>query len=314
MATRRDFQETFRYARPVAGALAAVLVMIYLASGLYSVKPDQRGVVKRFGRIIAADVAPGMHYHLPWPVETVELPQVTGIRSFDLLFDKGQDHAESSELITGDENLVRAAVRVQYAISFPDQFLTATAQPEAMLERLARDATLSLFAEMPVDEALTTGRQRIQDSLRERLQVAADRYRLGVRISSFQLQSLQPPAQVAVAKAFNDLAAAREERRRLVQEARAEADRRLSEARAQSNRLRQESEAYVREVVGRAQGDTERFLAQLAEYRKAPELTAYRLHLETVETIMGRVRKLISQPAETSARRAAPGALLTELE
>ncbi|MGH6904129.1 MAG: hypothetical protein ACREIR_15455, partial [Geminicoccaceae bacterium] len=60
-------------------ALAALVVLgAYLATGVYVVDTDEEAVVRRFGAI-AAEVGPGMHYRLPWPVDRVDVLKTTSV-------------------------------------------------------------------------------------------------------------------------------------------------------------------------------------------------------------------------------------------
>jgi len=311
MLERDDLRQTFRHARAIGIGLVGVLVFLYLLSGVYVVKPDQSGVVLRFGKVVAEKVPPGIHYHWPWPVSEVLRPRTTEIRALELPFIYS-DAADGGhgELLTGDENLVRAVVLLQYTLSSPRQYLTQTADPDQVLERLARWQTVGYLASQPVDHALTTGREALQQYLKRSTQQLADTYGLGIRLTSVQLRSIEPPISAGVSDAFKAVASAREEKQKLVEQAEGERNRRLPKARADARRLIRDAEAYQREVTERAHGDGERFIATWEAYRHARSVTAQRLYLETIETILPRVRLLIANPdAESGAPSAALPAL-----
>lgn len=139
---------------------------------------------------------------------------------------------------------------------------------------------------MPVDSALTTGRESIQRHLKQSIQQMADAYRLGVRLTAVQLRSIEPPSSAGVADAFKAVASAREEKQKLVEQAEGARNRRLPRARSDALGQLRDSEAYSREVVERARGDSERFLAMWTAYREAKSVTARRLYVETVESIL----------------------------
>jgi membrane protease subunit HflK len=342
---KSDFERVFRHARAVTGWLIVLLVLLYLASGFYSVKPEQRGVVKRFGRVVTDNVPPGIHYHWPWPVESVVRLRTTEIRSLSISFGKAEEQKkqapvgtagqteggqagqqpeapteqpsgaaaeqrpttpaqvavvvsppalEATALLTGDENLVLTTLLVQYAISQPKNYLYHATEAEGLLHRIAHSTTIRRYAGMGVDEVLTTGRLEIQQKLKAEIQATADAYGLGVRITSVQILSIQPPPDVA--GAFRDVASAREDKHKLVRQAEGDANRRLPKARAEANTMKSKAEAYTQETVEMAHGDAQRFLAAWSEYRKAKTVTAHRLYIETVEEVLPKVRKVISNP------------------
>jgi len=302
---KSDLSRVFRHARAVARWLIVLLVVLYLASGFYSVKPEQRGVVKRFGRVVTDNVLPGIHYHLPWPVESVMRLRTTEIRSMTVSFEEtkaaeGEKAPEipqvpkSAPLLTGDENLILATLLIQYTITGPRSYLYNTADADGLLKRIIQDAIISRAAGTSVDELLTIGRLKVQTKLREEILARTEAYDLGIRITSVQIQSIGPPSEVA--EAFRDVTSAREDKQKLVQQGRGDRSRRLPRARSDANDMTSKAEAYANEVVERAKGDAQRFSAAWEEYQKARTVTAYRLYLEALEEIMPKVRKIFSNP------------------
>ncbi len=324
---KSDLRDVFHHGKTVAFCLVTLLVVLYLASGLFSVKPEQRGVVTRFGKVVYDSVPPGIHYHWPWPIESVTLPRTTEIRSMAVAYgaesDRPSDNAVSAQerqtpssyavkppappaevsleqlrpsapLLTGDENLVVATLLIQYTVSQPKAYLYETLDADGLLKRITQQETLVMFAGMSVDDVLTTGRYAIQNRLKKGIQARADAYRLGIQIVSVQIQSLQPPREVA--EAFRDVASAREDKHKLVQGARGERNRRLPKARGEASLMLSEASAYAQEVVEMARGDAERFLAAWEEYRKAKTITAHRLYLEAMEEVLPKTEKAIFNP------------------
>ena len=301
MSEQSDLSITFRHAKQVVVGLFITAILLYLASGLYVVEPEQRGVVIRFGKIVNDNVMPGMHYHWPWPIESVERPRTTEVRSLSIPFRyssqiKGQK-SESGQLLTGDENLVQATLQIQYIIKRPQHYLTSTTDPDAILERLTKSSSIQHFANMSVDDVLTTGRNKLQTLLKKDIQTLADNYQLGVRLSSVQLQNIEPPGSSGVANAFKSVASAREDKQKLVEEAAGERNRLLPKARADAESILRDAEAYAKEMVEKSSGDSKRFISIWEEYNKAKNITAYRLYLESIEDIMPRVKKMIINPA-----------------
>lgn len=303
--TKSDLKRVFRHARTLSAWLIFLLILLYLASGLYSVKPEQRGVLKRFGRVVSDNIPPGIHYCLPWPVESVVRLSTTEIRSMTVRFEevKGSQvvtHIESEHVerpapvLTADENLVIATLVLQYTITQPKSYLYNTSHADWLLRRIVQEATVSKVAEMGVDDILTIGRLKMQTTLKEGIQAKIDTYDLGIRLASVQIQSIGPPADIA--GAFRDVTSAREDKQKIMQQARGDRNRRLPKARAESNRMKREAEGYANEIVERAKGEAHRFTAAWEEYRKAKNLTAHRLYLEALEEILPKARKMIFNP------------------
>lgn len=311
--TKSDLKRVFRHARTLSASLIFLLILLYLASGLYSVKPEQRGVLKRFGRVVTDNILPGIHYHLPWPFESVVRLSTTEIRSMTVRFEevkgpkgakvKGTQvakHIESEHvkrpapILTADENLVLATLVLQYTISQPKSYLYSTSHTDWLLKRIIQATTVSKVAEMGVDDILTIGRLKLQTTLKEGIQAKIDAYDLGIRLTAVQIQSIGPPADVA--GAFRDVTSAREDKQKIIQQAHGDRNRRLPKARAESNQMKREAEAYTNEIVERAKGEAHRFTAAWNEYRKAKNLTAHRLYLEALEEILPKVRKMIFNP------------------
>jgi membrane protease subunit HflK len=320
---RSDLNRVFRHARTVAKGLILLLILLYLSSGFYSVKPEQRGVLKRFGRVVTDNMPPGIHYHLPWPAESVVRLKTTEIRTMPVRFEEvkvpekvevvegtqeekvveGTQQVKpvkypqvetSAPLLTADENLVLGTLLVQYTISEPKSYLYTSNDADGILKRIVQQATITKVVRMSVEDVFTTGRLKMQTMLKEKIQERIDAYDLGIRIGSIQIDRIKPPKDVA--RAFRDVASAREDRQKIIQQARGSSNQRLPRARADANNMKTKAEAYAKEVVDRARGDAERFTSAWNEYRKAKDVTGHRLYMEAMEEILRKVTKLISNP------------------
>ena len=296
-----DLSRVFRTAKLVCAGLGILLVLLYLVSGFYSIKPEERGVVKRFGRVVNDNVLPGIHYHWPWPIEVVLRLATTEIRSMTVNFGFEPGSAaqsstkEAEALLTGDENVVLASLLIQYMIDKPGSYLfRITNGPEWLLGRIVKAVCVKNVAEMAVDKVLTTGRFLLQTALKKGVQTLANEYDLGIRITSIQIQNLQPPAKVA--GAFRDVSSAREDMHKVVRQAEGNRNRQLPTARSKAHRTIAEAQAYAKEVEATAEGDANRFVAAWEEYRKAKNITIQRLYLEAMERIFPKTKKVISNP------------------
>ena len=288
----------FRGRMPSFYLLIVIAILIWVLSGIYIVAPDEVGVVKRWGAYHRT-TEPGPHYHLPTPIETVQKPKVTQVRRFEIGFRtvnpgppaQYRPVTDEALMLTGDENIIDIWFIVQYRIKGANNFLFNIEDPFKTVRDAAEAAMREVIGKNKIDEALTAGKNQIQIDTRESLQAILDKYESGLEIVAVQLQEVHPPQEVRAA--FKDVASAREDQRKFVNEAEGYANDLLPKAKGRAAELIAQAEAYKAEEVNRAQGDTNRFLAVLKEYRKAEEITRKRLYLETMEEILASANKFV---------------------
>ena len=274
-----------------------VFIALYLLSGIYVVQPHERGVVRRYGRVIDDRVPPGIHYRLPFPIDQVDTPNVTGTRRMSIgykLKDIVRDIPplpEVTQFLTGDENIINIRMLVQYTIKEPAAFLFNFIDPCWMVREEGEAALTRIIGVAGVDGVLTTEKHVIQELVKKDIQEALDRYGCGIGIQSAQLQEVSPPSEVAYA--FKEVASAREDKNRIINEAKGYRNSLIPNARGQAERMEEGAKAYKIERVNMAKGDADRFLSMLAEYRNAKNLTTTRLYIEAMEEILPRVKKYI---------------------
>lgn len=305
---RQDLSDAFGHLRRsrhrrtivVGGAL-----LFYLLSGTYVVSPGEVAVVTRFGRVVQERVTPGLRWHLPWPVEAAWTVNVAQARreGIGVTF-PGHPAAlhppEDIRLLTGDENLLAAKAIVQYRIKEPADYLFRINYHEDPLLRAVIKAALTEIAGgMPVDALLTGGRTELQQRARERVQRTLDAYRSGLEIVSIDLQEIAPPGDVV--QSFRDVASAREEKNKLINDAAGYANSAIPQARGEAEKRLRDAEGYRTDVVNRARGEADRFAAVLAQYTRdaktsGPEVSRYRLYIETMERALPRAKKYIVEP------------------
>lgn len=260
-------------------AVAGVLVL-WLLSGFYIIDPAERGVVLRFGQFQRITLE-GPRWHLPYPIERAEKINVDSIRT----------STHKGLMLTRDENIVNVEVAVQYRVADAQHFLFNVREPEGTL----RDATISAVREVigtsAMDFVLGEGRSEVAARTQDLLQKTLDSYGTGLVVTSVNLQDAQPPEQVQ--SAFEDAIKAREDKQRIINEAYAHANAILPQARGASARQLEEAQAYRERRVAEAQGEADRFLALVGEYRQAPEVTRRRLYLETMERVLAANPKVV---------------------
>lgn len=277
------------------GLIAGLAAVAWLASGIYKVQPDEQGVVMRFGQWTDT-TGPGLHYHLPWPVETLVLPKVTQIKQIRLanLYDglpAGSTDPRAKQMLTGDENIVEADCAVFWRIKDAGQFLFKVKNPETSLQIAAESALREAVSRTPIQAVMSNRRQQVADMTRTLLQQWLDEEQAGIWVTQVQLQRVDPPA--AVIDAFNDVQRARADQERARNEAQAYSNDVLPKARGEADRILQEANAYKSQVVNLAQGEARRFDAVYRSYAQAKDVTAWRLYLESMDEVLKKASKVI---------------------
>ncbi len=280
--------------------IAGVVVLLWALTGFYQVQPQEQGVVLRFGKY-AYTTAPGLHYHLPYPVETVLTPNVSRENRIEIGFvsepvRRGRGvpvrnlQAENIAL-TGDENIVEVNFTVTWKVKNAGDFLFNVRDPESTVRTAAESAMRDSIGVTPIMEIIADDRKGVQERAEKTLQSLLDKYKTGIAVTSVQLTKADAPAQVI--DAFNDVQRAKADKERLSNEAEAYRNDILPRARGEASQIISEAEAYKSRVVDAAKGDSARFTAVLDEYLAAKEVVARRLYLETMEDVYGRVDKVI---------------------
>jgi membrane protease subunit HflK len=277
--------------------LLLIVIGFWLISGVYRVNPQQQGIVMRFGEFVRT-TQPGLHYHLPSPIETVLTPDVTrdnrieiGYRSFGGAATSRRDVPDESKMITGDENNIDIDFIVFWKIADAGAYLFNIQDPPETVKVAAQSVMRDIIGQTKIQTALTGGRQDIQLKAKIMLQDLLNEYQAGVEIRDVQLLSVDPPAEVI--DAFNDVQRARQDRDTLINEAEAFRNDIVPRARGEAAQLISEAEAYESEVVNRAKGDADRFNSIYKSYKLNPDVTESRIYLETMEKVFTNVKKII---------------------
>ena len=271
------------------------ILVIWLLTGIYSVGPDEVGVVRTFGKVTRVAQS-GLRYHLPYPIEQVDTPKVTEVKRTEIGFRHiGNQQFRKVEyeslMLTGDENIVDAELIVQYKIEDPVKYLFNFVGPELTMREASEAALRTVIGQHSIDEALTTGKYQIQEETMVLLQSIVEKYETGILVVAVQLQSVSPPKQVEFA--FKDVASAKEDKNRKINEAQGYRNDVIPKARGEAQAMLREAEAFKEARIKRAEGDVAKFKAMLTEYRKARDVTKKRLYLEAMEEILPGVKKYI---------------------
>ena len=303
--------------------IALVAVVIWLATGIYTVRPNEIGLNLIFGRYVSSS-ANGLSYNLPYPIGAVEKPLVTQNRTVDIGFrasDSGRRAPRPTDneslMLTGDENIVDIDFTLQWQVN-PDKvkdFVFNLQNPEGSVRYVAESAMREVIGRRNIQQILTTDRAAIETEVQQLTQATLNAYESGIEILRVNLQRVDPPSQVI--DAFRDVQAARQDQDRVRNEAETYASRIVPEARGESTRIIQGAEGYRERSIAEASGAASRFNQVYVEYSKAPDIIRQRMFLETMERVMGGTDKIILDgsnavpylPLNELARRpATPGA------
>jgi membrane protease subunit HflK len=285
--------------RRLARVLAfAILGIVALATGLYTVPAESEGVVLRLGRL-SKTVPPGLHVKIPFGIDEVrtvpvqrQLKQEFGFATgsatnpFQSADDEAEREAEKS-MVTGDLNAALVEWVVQYRIDRPEQYLFKVRDADFTLRDASESVMRAVVGDRTVDEVITIGRQEIESEALTKLQELVASYEMGIRIDQVQLKDVNPPERVQAS--FNEVNQAQQERERAINLANGEYNKAIPRARGQADQAIRAAEGYAQKRVNEAEGDVAAFNALLAEYLEAPEVTRKRIYLETMAEVLPRI-------------------------
>jgi membrane protease subunit HflK len=276
--------------------IVVALVVLYLLTGIYLIPADRQAVVTRFGRVAEPRVLPGLHYALPWPVDRVYTLKVLDTRRAVVGGETadqtlGRTQPFQMQFLTGDQNVIQMRVVAQYNVASPVDYLFHVEDVELLVREAIEAELAHQTAWRGVDALLTTDKGQVQEAARSWAQGMLDNYGAGVNVSSVNIESAGPPAEAA--EAFRDVAGARADAARIVNEAQGYAHDVIPRARGEATQMNEAAEAYRARKINESQGDASRFRKLSEEYQKAREVTSQRLYMETMEEILPRIKKLI---------------------
>ena len=305
------------------GLIAAIVVLIWVGSGFYIVDASQRGVVLRFGKLTETTM-PGPRWHLPFPIETVEIVNLSQVRTVEIGYRDNVKNKILNEslMLTDDENIIDIQFAVQYFLKDPADYLFNNRMPDENVHQVAEAAIREVVGKNKMDFVLYEGREQVTAETTKLMQSILDRYKSGILISKVTMQNAQPPEQVQAS--FDDAVKAGQDRERQKNEGQAYANDVIPRASGTAARLIQESQGYKQSVIANAEGDVSRFKQILVEYEKAPTVTRERMYLDMMQQVMGNVSKvmvdqkngnsLLYLPLDKLIQASRPGAADTDLQ
>jgi modulator of FtsH protease HflK len=279
-----------------AWLLVVLVIIVWLASGFYIVDASQRGVVLRFGKYHQT-TDPGPQWHLPYPIESVDVVNVSEVRTLEVGYRNNVKNKvlKESLMLTDDENIVDLQFALQYVFKDPQEFLFKNFYKDAnaaeVVRQVAESAMREIVGKSKMDFVLYEGRESIRAQAQKLMQEILDRYQTGIAVSQVTMQQAQPPEQVQAA--FDDAVKATQDRERQINEGQAYANDVVPKARGTASRLIQEAEGYRQRIIANADGDAARYRQILAEYSRAPAVTRERMYLDTMQQILSNTSKVI---------------------
>lgn len=297
-----------------------IIILVWLASGFYQVLPNEQGVVLRFGKYADTTDA-GLHYHLPYPIETVDKVNITQERSINLgvaeaynasnvssirnsynnnsnVSDELRSFTES-HMLTGDENIVDVNLTIVWKIKNAKDYLFSLQSPDQTVRVAAQSVLREIVGQSEMQAIITGDRGKVEDETKAELQKVLDEFHSGIEIVRVKLQKADPPKQVV--DAFNEVQRAKADMERFKNEAEAYRNEILPKARGEAAQRIQNAQAYKEAVVKKAQGETERFNSVYNAYKHGREVTIKRMYLETMEEVLGKSNKVLLDPSPNGA-------------
>ena len=273
-------------------AIAAIAFALWAASGFYKVQPNEEAIVTTFGAYSRAET-PGLHYHLPSPIERVEKVAVTTLNRLDIgvTGTADGDIPQESLMLTSDENIVDLTFSVTWRVSDASRFLFTTRAPDDAVKSVAESAMRQVIGKTLLDSILTNGRGQVQLETADLMQRTLDSWGAGIRVVEVQIRSGNPPQEVVAA--FRDVQSADQDRDSAVNVADAYKNRVVNEAKGTAAQIIQSAEGYREQSERTAKGDAARFNSIYAEYKRAPQATRERLYLETMERVLKNSNKVV---------------------
>ncbi|MDR3526785.1 MAG: FtsH protease activity modulator HflK [Rhizomicrobium sp.] len=308
---KRFWAELRRYVPPGAVGrsgitiIALLVVGLWLVSGVYTVNPQEQGVVLRFGAFLR-HTGPGTYYHLPWPIESARTLNVKKANQLDIGFKPAEanaqpeDVADESHMLTGDENIVAVQFTVYWRIKDANAYLfnvdlNSGGKSGDAVKAVAESAMREVVGQDRIDLIMTSHREEIQHKVQKLMQQMLDTYGAGIAVVGVKMQKVETPSEVR--EAYLDVQKALADQDKKRSEAETYKNSVIPQARGEAAHIVQEAEGYKAQATAIATGEAQRFNEVYQEYKKAPEVTRRRLYIETMSQVLAPLNKVIVDDA-----------------
>ncbi|MBO8166117.1 MAG: FtsH protease activity modulator HflK [Thermotogae bacterium] len=275
--------------------IVLVIIAVYFLSGFFLVGPAEIGLVKRFGAY-RVSVGPGLHYHLPAPIESVVKVNTSALRKEEIGFrtitaGSYRSYEDEALMLTNDGNIVYVEAVVQYYVLNPEKFAFNLVDPSIIVRFTTEAVMREEVAAVGINDILTVQRESISNKAAERIREELEKINAGIAVKNVYLQEVSPPSQVIAA--FDDVNNAKQDKQKLINEAEEYKNDVVPKAEGNAAKMLREAEAYAQEKYLKAFGQAERFKSILREYEKAPEITKKRLYLEMLNNVLSSSEKYV---------------------
>jgi membrane protease subunit HflK len=295
------------HSRKIYWITAAVILVIYFSSGIYTIESGQHALITRFGKVVRVSTQPGINYHLPSPFEKVTKVHISQVQKVLIEEPQGQ----GLECISGDENLILVKAVVSFDVKDVISYLYKIGNPKATIESAARMCINEEIAKRTVDDIMTTGKSVLRFVLKGKIQEELDKLHAGIRIISLELTDISPPPSVSYA--FKAVSDARERKQRIIKDAEGYANTVVPKARGEASSTINQAEAYKQETQNLAQARVKAFNVLYTEYRNKPSITSRLRYLETLKSIYKNCQVVVdSDPSQSIYYISKEGKLKTQ--
>lgn len=272
-----------------------VLLIIYIGTGVFQVNPSEMALIKTFGKFTST-VGPGIHIHAPIPFQSHVVVDIQSIRKEEIGFrtvgnQKYETRDTEALMLTVDGNIVSVEAVVSYTVSDPVKYAFRLRDPSNLVRLSTESALRDRISKRTVDEILTGGRESVADEVLLIVQELLNVYDAGIKIVNVLLQEVVPPSEVV--SAFDDVNNAKQDKERYINEATKYANNLVPKVEGQALKIQLEAESYSQQQVLKATGETQRYLALLEEYRKAPQITKTRLKISTLQEVLPKAKRVM---------------------
>jgi len=284
--------------KTVVLGITGVLLIILIATSIYTVGPDEQGIIRQFGKYVRT-TEPGLHLKLPFGIESAKKVKVKFVFKVEFGFRtvksdvrtvySGESYLPESLMLTGDLNLAVVEWIVQYRVQDARKYLFVMRDVESTLRDISEAVMREVVGDRSVSEVLTYGRMEIAHDVQQRFQEILDGYDIGIKIGTVKLQDVNPPD--VVKPAFNDVNQAKQEKERMINQAWESYNKTIPLARGEAKKTIQNAEGYALDRVNRANGDAVNFISVWSAYNLSKDVTRRRLYLETLNEILPKIKK-----------------------
>ncbi|HEW92625.1 MAG TPA: FtsH protease activity modulator HflK [Thermotogaceae bacterium] len=286
-----------RFLKLFSFLIIMIIIGVYFSTGIYQVGASEVALVKRFGKYIR-QAGPGIHYHLPYPFESVVKVDIRTLRKIEIGFRtvsvekmSYQEVKDEALMLTGDNNFALVEAIIQYRVKDPVKFAFSLISPYEVVKFVTESVLRERVAQRDIDAVLTSDRDLIAIESAQRIQKILDDYGVGILVENVKLQDVSPPDQVIAA--FDDVNSARQDKEKLINEAMGYQNDAIPKAEGKAQEILNEAMAYKQERILKAQGDTIRFKKVYENYVSNREVTRKRFYIETMEQILPEIKKVV---------------------